>query len=108
MKVDPERKLFVGFKLDNDMKRQHSEGKVSQRPAFKAGDPAHLDLIDVRGDLYMGRALEGGLALDQLGDLERNIKSIIAMTFSLPRASGQLKIFAIERDDLASGFAAAS
>jgi len=108
MKVDPERKLFVGFKLDADMRRQHGEGKVSQRPAFKPGDPAHLDLIDVRGDLYMGRILDGGLALDDLGDLERNIKSIIAMTFSIPRASGALRIFAIEQGELASGFAAAS
>ena len=108
MKVDPEKKLFVGLKLDAEMKRQHSEGRVAQRPAFKIGDPAHLDLIDVRGDLYMGRVLDGGLGLDEVADLERNIKSIIAMTFSLPRASGQLKIFAIERDDLASGFAAAS
>jgi hypothetical protein len=108
MKIDPERKLFVGFKLDSEMRRQHSDGRVAQRPAFKPGDPAHLDLLDVRGDLYMGRILDGGLALDELADLERNIKSIIATTFSLPKASGQLRIFAIDRDEIASGFAAAS
>jgi len=108
MKVDPERKLFVGLKLDAEMRRQHSDGRVAQRPAFKLGDPAHLDLLEVRGELFIGRVLEGGLAFDELGDLERNIKSIITTTFSIPKASGQLRIFAIDREELASGFAAAS
>jgi hypothetical protein len=108
MKVDPERKLFVGLKLDAEMRRQHGDGRVAQRPAFKPGDPAHLELMEIRGDLFMGRVLDGGLPFDELGDLERNIKSIIAVTFSVPKPPGQLRIFAIDRDELASGFAAAS
>lgn len=108
MKVDTERKLFVGLKLDGEMRRLHSEGRVAQRPAFKAGDPAHLDLLDVRGDLYIGRVLDGGLALDEMADLQRNIKSIVAVTFATGKPSGALRIFALDRDELASGFAAAS
>jgi hypothetical protein len=64
--------------------------------------------MEIRGDLFMGRVLDGGLPFDELGDLERNIKSIIAVTFSVPKPPGQLRIFAIDRDELASGFAAAS
>jgi hypothetical protein len=108
MKVDPERKLFVGLKLDAEMRRLHSEGRVAQRPAFKPGDPAHLELLEVRGDLFMGRVLDGGLALDELGDLERNIRSIVAATFSTGKPGGSVRLFAVDRDELASGFAAAS
>jgi hypothetical protein len=108
MKIDTERKLFVGLKLDAEMRRLHAEGRVAQRPAFKAGDPAHLDLLDVRGDLYIGRVLDGGLALDEISDLQRNIKSIVAVTFATGKPSGSLRIFAVDRDELASGFAAAS
>lgn len=108
MRVDPERKIFVGLKLDTEMRRQYTEGKVAQRPAFKVGDPAYLDLLEVRGDLYMGRVLDGGLALDELGDLERNIKSIVAVTFSATRPGGPLRLFPIERDGAAAGLAAAS
>lgn len=108
MKVDPERKLFVALKLDGEMRRQHAEGKLSSRPAFKPGDPAYLDLVEIRGDLYIGRVLEGGLGLDQIADLERNIKSIISTTFSVPRLSAPLRIFAIEREEVVGGLAAAS
>lgn len=108
MRVDPERKIFLGLKLDSEMRRQYAEGKVIHRPAFKVGDPAYLELLEVRNDLYIGRVLEGGLGLNEIADLERNIKSIVAVTFSVSRPSALLRIFAIERDALAPGLAAAS
>jgi hypothetical protein len=108
MRIDPERKLFLGLKLDAEMRRQHAEGKLIHRPAFKSGDPAHLELLEIRGDLYIGRILEGGLGVDEIADLVRNIKSIVSVTFSVPKLSTQLRIFAIERDELAAGLAAAS
>lgn len=108
MRIDPERKLFLALKLDGDMRRQYADGKLSSRPAFKPGDPAFLDLIDIRGDLYIGRVLEGGLGLDQLADLDRNIKSIISTTFTVSRLTTPLRIFAIDPGEAAGGLAAAS
>ena len=108
MRVDPERKLFLGLKLDAEMRRQHAEGKLAHRPAFKSGDPAHLELLEIRSELYIGRILEGGLGVDELGDLVRNIKSIVSVTFAVPKLSAPLRIFAIEREELAAGLAAAS
>lgn len=106
MRADPERKLFVALKFDSEMRRQHADGKLRLRPAFKVGDPAHLDLFDVRGDLYIGRVLDGGLSINEIADLERNIKSIVTTTFSIPKPSGTLRIFAVDADELA-GLAAA-
>ena len=108
MKVDPERKLFLCLKLDGEMRRQYTDGKLVHRPAFKSGDPAHLDLIEIREELYIGRILDGGLALDELRDLERNIRSIVSVTFSVSKPPTTLRIFAIEPDELAPGLAAAS
>jgi len=107
MRVDTEQKLFVGLKLDPEMRRQYAEGKVTHRPAFKVGDPARLDLLEVKGDLFIGRVLDGGLALDEIGDLERNIRSIVTVTFSLQKISAAVRVFAIERDELSQGLAAA-
>lgn len=107
MRVDTEQKLFLGLKLDQEMRRQYGEGKLAHRPAFKAGDPAHLDLFEVKEDLFIGRIVDGGLALDEMADLERNIRSIVVVTFSLQKASGALRVFAIEREELTSGLAAA-
>ncbi len=108
MRVDLERKIFLGLKLDAEMRRQYAEGKVVHRPAFQVGDPAHLELLEVRDDLYIGRVLDGGLGIDELGDLARNIKSIVTVTFSASRAPGSLRLFPIDRDALAPGIAAAS
>jgi hypothetical protein len=107
MRVDTEQKLFLGLKLDSEMRRQYAEGKLSHRPAFKAGDPARLDLFEVKGDLFIGRILDGGLALDEMADLDRNIRSIVTVTFSLPKSSATLRVFAIEREELSTGLAAA-
>jgi hypothetical protein len=108
MRVDPEGKLFLCLKLDAEMRRQYTDGKLIHRPAFKPGDPAHLDLVEIRDELYIGRILDGGLGLDQLGDLERNIRSIVSVTFSVPKLPATLRIFAIEPEELAPGLAAAS
>jgi hypothetical protein len=108
MRVDPERKLFLGLKLDAEMRRQHADGKLAHRPAFKSGDPAYLALLEIGADLYMGRIVDGGLGVDEIGDLERNIKSIVSVTFSVPKLTGPLRLFAIQRDDVAAGLAAAS
>jgi hypothetical protein len=107
MRVDTEQKLFLGLKLDSEMRRQYAEGKLTHRPAFKAGDPARLDLFEVKGDLFIGRILDGGLALDEMADLDRNIRSIVIVTFSLPKSSATLRVFAIEREELSTGLAAA-
>ena len=107
MRVDTEQKLFLGLKLDPEMRRQYAEGKLTHRPAFKAGDPARLDLFEVKGDLFIGRVLDGGLAVEEMADLERNIRSIVTVTFSLQKKSAALRMFAIEREELSPGLAAA-
>ena len=108
VRIDTEQKLFVGLKLDSEMRRLHADGKVANRPAFKPGDPARLDVFDIKGDLFMGRVVDGSLACDELGDLERNIRSIVAVTFSVAKPSGQLRIFGIHRNELSPNLAAAS
>lgn len=107
MKISNDQKLFVGMKADATMRRQIDEGHTKGRPVFKPGDPAHLDTLRNGEDLYIGRVLEGGIPLEQLEDLRRNIRSIVGITFPESRGSGaSLRVFAVE-DDSGAGFAAA-
>src|SRR2546425_5485847 len=99
MKVDPSQKLFLGLKLDAEMKRQYQDGKLAHRPAFKPGDPARLEVLNVQEELFIGRVLEGGLAVEDLKDLERNIKSIVTVTFGNQKPPGGLRLFALYRAD---------
>jgi hypothetical protein len=108
MRIETDQKLFLGLKLGSEMRREYAEGKLAHRPAFKPGDPARLELVEVKGDLFIGRILDPGLALDEVGDLERNIKSIVAVTFSVSKPAGPLRIFPVEREDVNAGLAAAA
>jgi hypothetical protein len=98
MRVDTEQKLFVGLKLDSEMRRLHADGKVANRPAFKPGDPARLDLFDIKGDLFMGRVVDGSLACDESRSPSRSRRGNCAssrciatscLRTSQPRASPQ-------------------
>jgi hypothetical protein len=102
------RKLFLGVKVDAAMKRQLDDGKAPGRPIFKAGDPAHLELLEHDGEFYLGRVLEAGFAIDQLEDLKRNIRSIVTLTFPDHKLSGSLRLFAVDEDQAAASLAAAS
>lgn len=108
MRVDTGQKLYIGMKLDAEMRRRYAEGTLVHRPAFRPGDPARLEIVEVKGDLFIGRVLDGGLPIEEMGDLERNIRSIVAVTFSVSKPAGALRIFAVEREEVASGLAAAA
>jgi hypothetical protein len=107
MKIDPEHKLFLGLKVDNSMKREIDQGTVARRPAFRAGDPARLDLYEAGEDLSIGRVIGGGFAVDDLDDLKRNIRSILTVSFPNQKPNGPLKLFAVDRNHVAD-LAAAS
>jgi hypothetical protein len=105
-KVSSERKLFLGLKLDNTMRRHLENGNAVGRPIFKPGDPACLDLVEEKGELYVGRVIDAGFAVEDLDDLKRNIRSIVAITFAQHRPSSPLRLFSIE-DAAVSRLAAA-
>ncbi|MGH7818929.1 MAG: hypothetical protein ACREQ9_04075 [Candidatus Binatia bacterium] len=108
MKLSSERKLFLGLKVDAGMKRQIDEGHARGRPIFKPGDPAHLELLQEGTELYIGRLIDPGFSIDQIEDLKRNIRSIIGISFPDHKMSGvSLRLFAVDADEAAPGFAAA-
>jgi hypothetical protein len=107
MKLSAERKIFLGLKLDAGMRRQVEERKTAGRPVFKPGDPAHLEILGHGGDLYIGRLLDPGFAIDELDDMKRNIRSIVGLTFPEHKPSASsLRLFAVDASELET-FAAA-
>ncbi|MEA2625449.1 MAG: hypothetical protein QOD06_1494 [Candidatus Binatota bacterium] len=108
LKVIAKGKLFIGLKLDPGMRRRLEEGPAPGRPTFKAGDPAHLETVESNGDVYLGRVLDRGVPADQIGDLERNIRSIVRLTFPDERPTGTIVLLPLEEADEPSTLAAAN
>ena len=100
MKLSSATKLFMGLRVDAAMKRQIDEGNTRGKPVFKAGDPAHLEIIREGEDLYIGRIVDAGLSVDDIGDLQRNIRSILSLTFpEQKRSAASLRIFAVDQEE---------
>ena len=102
MRLSRTRKLFVGLKLDGEMRRHLEAGPTPGRPIFKPGDPAYLDVVGHADTTYIGRILDPGFSIEHFDDLERNIRSIIRLRFPEHRPTGSLYLFALddEADDL--------
>jgi hypothetical protein len=96
MRLSEKRKLFVGLKLDGEMKRQLESGPTQGRPIFKPGDPAYLDVVGDGETTYIGRILAPGFSIEHFDDLERNIRSIVRLRFPDHRTSGSLYLFALD------------
>jgi hypothetical protein len=98
MKLSGTRKLFVGLKVDGEMRRALELAPAPGRPIFKPGDPAHLDVLASGEQNYIGRILEPGFSVEHFDDLERNIRSIVRLRFPESKPSGSLYLFALDDD----------
>jgi hypothetical protein len=102
MRLSDKRKLFVGLKLDSEMRRTLEAGPTPGRPIFKPGDPAYLDVVGNGETTYIGRVLDPGFSIEHFDDLERNIRSIVRLRFPEHRPAGSLYLFALD-DEAAEG-----
>jgi len=96
MKLSETKKLFVGLRVDGEMRRALDAGPTPGRPLFKPGDPAHLDVFARGEQNYIGRVLEPGFSVDHFDDLQRNIRSILRLRFPDQKTAGSLFLFALE------------
>jgi len=75
----------------------------------RTGDPAHLETVDVNGDLYMGRVVDAGPLGRRGRRPEAQHQEHRRGHVSEPASeTARLRIFALDRPEVAPGFAAAS
>lgn len=98
MRVDTDRQLFVGLKIDGRMREQLERCPARDRVYFEATDGQNRYLTVLRGkgeESYLGKVLPPGSALGQLDDVLRNVWSILNRICPGRRDQGEVKLFSL-------------
>ena len=96
MRIEPERKLFVGVKVDNKLRDAIAHAPHRDRAFFDGSDPRYL--MELRGieDLWLGKIVDPAISITTLDDVRRNVQSIIGRITPSRRSDDDVKIFAID------------
>jgi hypothetical protein len=96
MRIEPERKLFVGIRIDNKMRDQLEHCPARDKLYFDGSDERYLKVVRAVEDSYIGKAVEPGAAAVSMDDLKRNILSILTRIAPGRHREDAVKVFALD------------
>ena len=67
--------IFVGFQLTDESKEQLVDS--GHRDRIYLEDPSYLETVVIDGHEYVGKRTTGGIAIDRLDDIARNVVSLM-------------------------------
>lgn len=109
MRIEAERKLFVGLKVDNKLRDQLQNAAPKDRPFFDGTDERYLIVIRTDGedeDTFIGKLVDAGTPAASMDDLKRNLQSILNRIAPGRHREDGIKVFAVADKEGPSGAAA--
>ena len=77
MKLDDGTPIFVGFKLDGQLRRQLESISGVDRRYVSTDDSTFLRICRLGEDDYIGKVVHDRLTTDRVNDVRRNVLSIL-------------------------------
>src|SRR5437763_546197 len=77
MRIELERKLFIGVRIDNKMRDALDHCPPRDRAYFDGSDPRYLTVVRAVEDSYGGKTIDAGPSATARDDLKRNAISIL-------------------------------
>lgn len=99
MRIEPERKLFVGIRIDNKMRDQLHNCAARDKHYVDGTDPNYLCQIRAVEDSYIGKLIDPGTPAASMEDLKRNIFSILNRVAPGRHRDDAIKVFAVDEGD---------
>ncbi len=96
MNLSDRHPIFVGLKLDGQMKRRLASLTGADRRYVSSEDPTFLLLCRLGEDEYVGKLVAERLTTDRIDDVRRNVLSILQRICPDTRLPAQLEILAAE------------
>ena len=96
MRIELERKLFVGVRVDNKLRDALEHCAARDRVYFDGSDPRYLQVVRAIEDSYVGKVVDPGAAAAAMDDLKRNVLSILTRVSSGRRGEDDVKVFALD------------
>jgi hypothetical protein len=88
--------IFVGIKINDKLREQLDASSASMKPFFTGKTPEHLQMLQVDDDEYIGKTVASGAALETLGNMRLNVKTMLHMICpKFTVLDGALKVFAL-------------
>lgn len=77
MRMDPEGKLFFGFKIDSKLREALAQATPGDRRYFEDPNSPYLRIVPNGEDQWIGKIVDGGIAPSEVEDIQRNVVSIL-------------------------------
>jgi hypothetical protein len=99
MRIEPERKLFVGIRIDNKMRDQLHNCAPRDKQYIDGSDPNYLFQVRAVEDSYIGKMVDPGAPAGTMEDLKRNILSILNRVAPGRHREDSVKIYALDEGE---------
>lgn len=79
MRIDKDRKLFFGCRLDSALREALGMVPAHERHYFeaKSEETPYLRILRVANEQWIGKIVDGGVGTVEVEDLQRNVLSIL-------------------------------
>ena len=99
MRIEAERKLFVGLKVDNKLRDALAHAPQRDRAFFDGSDPRYLRELRAVEDTYLGKVIDAAISVNSLDDVKRNVLSILHRISTGRRGEDDIKVFAVDEGE---------
>jgi hypothetical protein len=102
VRLDDDCPIFIGMKLDSQLRRQLDALPKTDRKYVSDEDSAFLRICKMGEDEYVGKVVRSRLSTERVDDVRRNVLSILRRLLPDVRLPDQLVVLVCERsgDDL--------
>lgn len=98
MRLEENRPLFIGMKLDGQLRRQLDALPKTDRKYVSEEDSTFLRICRLGDEDYVGKVVESRLSTERVEDVRRNVLSILRRLLPDVRLPEQLEVLACELD----------
>jgi hypothetical protein len=99
MRIEHQRKLFIGIKIDNKMRDQLHNCPQRDKHYVDGSDPQYLMQVRAVEDTFIGKPVDAGTPAVSMDDLKRNILSILNRVAPGRHREDAIKVFALDDGD---------
>jgi hypothetical protein len=73
------KRLFIGIKITKALQNELDSPAPGTKHYFEGGNSDYLQIIDLNDEKFIGRYLKDGFPAASIGDVSRNVCSIVKL-----------------------------
>ena len=75
--LEGDKRFFVGVKISRQLQTQLDSPAPGTERYFKEDNGEYLEIVTFGEDKFIGRFLQNGFPVGHIGDVSRNVRSIV-------------------------------